>query len=318
VARRTNNSDFRRRQYLRVEPRAGSDSVYNAGKTTGEEDGGNHRKAGHAAPIMLDRRRPMKLQILGCAGGIGGRERLTTSLLVDRDILLDAGTGLTDLDLDRLCAIDHVFLTHAHLDHVAGLALLLDAVQGRRAAPVTVYASEPVVQALKTHLFNWVLWPDFGAIPDTQRPTLRWEIMATGSTVTIGGRSISSHPVDHTPGACAYAVRTQEDGFLFTGDMGSTPSLWTMLAGDPALRTVIVDCSFVNADSRIAELSKHFCPRALLAEIAALERPVEFLIYHLKPGHEDLIMDELGAGGPGSGFRALRCGDLLLFGDEAR
>ena len=86
----------------------------------------------------------MKLQILGCAGGIGGPERLTTCLMIDSDILLDAGTGLTSLNIEQLVRIDHVFITHCHLDHVAGLALLLDAVQGRRKGPVTVHAPPSV------------------------------------------------------------------------------------------------------------------------------------------------------------------------------
>ncbi len=39
----------------------------------------------------------MKLRVLGCSGGIGGRHLRTTSLLVDHDLLIDAGTGLGDL-----------------------------------------------------------------------------------------------------------------------------------------------------------------------------------------------------------------------------
>jgi phosphoribosyl 1,2-cyclic phosphodiesterase len=65
----------------------------------------------------------MKIRILGASGasgGIGAQAR-TTSLLVDQDILVDAGTGVGDLTLPELRAIDHVFLTHSHLDHVAML-----------------------------------------------------------------------------------------------------------------------------------------------------------------------------------------------------
>jgi phosphoribosyl 1,2-cyclic phosphodiesterase len=58
----------------------------------------------------------MKIRILGASGGIGAQAR-TTSLLVDQDILIDAGTGVGYLALDELRAIDHVFLTHSHLDH---------------------------------------------------------------------------------------------------------------------------------------------------------------------------------------------------------
>ena len=66
----------------------------------------------------------MKLRILGCSGGIGGALR-TTSMLIDDDILIDAGTGLGELDVDEMKRIRHVFLTHTHLDHIACLPLVI-------------------------------------------------------------------------------------------------------------------------------------------------------------------------------------------------
>lgn len=62
----------------------------------------------------------MKLRVLGCSGGIGGNLR-TTSMLLDHDVLIDAGTGVCDLGLHELSAIDHVFLTHSHLDHIVSV-----------------------------------------------------------------------------------------------------------------------------------------------------------------------------------------------------
>ncbi|WP_292932125.1 3',5'-cyclic-nucleotide phosphodiesterase [Noviherbaspirillum sp.] len=255
----------------------------------------------------------MKLQVLGCAGGIGGRERLTTTLLVDDDILLDAGTGLTSLDIDQLILIDHVFITHCHLDHVAGLALLLDAVQGRKSGPVTVHATEKVIASLKKHLFNWVLWPDFAVIPSPETPTLRWEAIDPNGSVEIDGRIICAYPVNHTAGSSAYWVHNAKSGFLFTGDMAATAELWAALAQEKQLTKVIVDCSFANADMEIANRSLHFCPRSLLADIQSVPLSVEFLIYHLKPGHEDLIMQELRSEGGARGFKALKCGDTFVF-----
>ena len=78
----------------------------------------------------------MKLRVLGCSGGIGGTGGFsrTTSLLLDDDILIDAGTGLEDLTVEQLERIDHVFLTHSHLDHVSGLPLMIDSIGARRAA----------------------------------------------------------------------------------------------------------------------------------------------------------------------------------------
>lgn len=255
----------------------------------------------------------MKLTVLGCAGGIGGQERLTTSLLVDDDILLDAGTGLTSLTIEQLIRIDHVFITHCHLDHVAGLALLLDAVQGRRAGAVTVHATEKVVASLKKHLFNWILWPDFATIPNPEQPVLRWESIAPDAAFELDGRRVNAFPVNHTVGSSAYLVRTVGGGFLFTGDMSNTPALWEAMKAQPGLQKVIVDCSFTNADAEIAEKSMHFCPKSLLEDIVAVPSSVEFLIYHLKPGYEEQIMRELRADGCARSFSALSCGDVLQF-----
>jgi glyoxylase-like metal-dependent hydrolase (beta-lactamase superfamily II) len=276
----------------------------------------NHSiKRGKNGSAIIDLRevRKMKLQVLGCAGGIGGHQRLTTCLLLDDDILLDAGTGISSLDIDQLARIDHVFITHCHLDHVAGLALLVDAVRGKRSGAVTVHASEHVIDALKTHLFNWILWPDFAAIPSADDPVLRWQPFKPGASVDVGGRIITSHPVNHTAGSVAYRAHDDHGGFLFSGDMSTTPELWAKMRDVAKLSKVIVDCSFPNSEFELSVKSMHFCPRSLLDDIAGMPHSIEFLIYHLKPGQEDLIMDELCAGSDGRAFRALKSGDVFEF-----
>ena len=74
----------------------------------------------------------MRLRVLGCSGGIGGRHLRTTSFLVDHDLLVDAGTGVGDLSLAELSLIDHIYLTHSHLDHVASIPFIVDTVGGMR------------------------------------------------------------------------------------------------------------------------------------------------------------------------------------------
>ena len=113
--------------------------------------------------------------------------------------------------------------------------------------------------------------------------------------------------------ARAASVSGAGDGFLFTGDMFTTPALWRGLAARAHVKTVIVDCSFANAEDRLAALSMHFCPASLIADIAPVAADVEFLIYHLKPGQEDLIMQELQSTGGARRFRALHCGDQFEF-----
>ena len=96
----------------------------------------------------------MRLRILGCSGGISGNLR-TTSMLLDRDVLIDAGTGVGDLSLGELSAIDHIFVTHAHMDHVGFIPLLVDTVNPVRDKPITIHATAETIEILRQHLFNW-------------------------------------------------------------------------------------------------------------------------------------------------------------------
>ena len=98
----------------------------------------------------------MKLRVLGCSGGIGGRHLRTTSMLLDHDILIDAGTGVADLSIAELAVIDHVFLTHSHLDHLASLPLMIDTVADRRTKPLTVYGTSAVLTILRNCIVSFM------------------------------------------------------------------------------------------------------------------------------------------------------------------
>ena len=112
----------------------------------------------------------MRIRILGCSGGIGAGSR-TSAMLVDNDVLIDAGTGIGDLALEEIDPIRHVFLTHAHLDHIAGLPMLADSVFDENfTVPLTVYAREETLRAIQEHLFNGVIWPDFAKLPSARKP----------------------------------------------------------------------------------------------------------------------------------------------------
>ena len=76
----------------------------------------------------------MNFQVLGCSGAIAAGCR-TTAFLLDDDVLIDAGTGVGDLSLDALARIDHILISHSHLDHVLAIGLLADSVMRLRGAP---------------------------------------------------------------------------------------------------------------------------------------------------------------------------------------
>ncbi len=236
----------------------------------------------------------MRVRILGCSGGIGGNLR-TTSMLVDRDILIDAGTGVGDLLLDDLIAIDHIFVTHSHLDHIACIPLLVDTVIGLREKHITLHATRETWQILKDHIFNWKIWPDFNAIPDENNPFLVYSEVKVGETVNIGGRMITPLPANHTVPAVGYRLDNGKNSLVFTGDTISCDELWEAVNKIDNLKILIIETAFSNGEIRLATMSKHLCPTLLIDELHKLKRKARIYITHLKPGEGEVIMQEVDA-----------------------
>jgi ribonuclease BN (tRNA processing enzyme) len=236
----------------------------------------------------------MKLRVLGCSGGIGGRHLRTTSMLADRDILIDAGTGVGDLSLPELLAIDHVFITHSHLDHVLGLPLMVDTVGHMRTNPITVHALPATIEILRNHVFNWSIWPDFTQIPTSDRPFMRYAPMRVGDTVDLGaGRKVTALPANHVVPAVGYQLDSGAGSLVFSGDTTTNDALWSIVNQISNLKVLIIETAFNNRERELAVLSKHLCPSMLAEELAKLERSAEIFVTHLKPGEIELTMAEI-------------------------
>lgn len=235
----------------------------------------------------------MRLRVLGCSGGIGGRHLRTTSFLVDSDVLIDAGTGVGDLTLAELSQIDHIFVTHSHLDHVASIPFLVDTIGGMRARPIEVYAQRATLEILKNHLFNWAIWPDFTEIPTPQAPFLRYREIALGQPISLSGRTITPIPARHTVPAVGYHLDSGAASLVFTGDTGANDALWKVVNRIANLKYLIIETAFSNKERHLAEISRHLCPMTLAEELRKLERNAEIYITHLKPGEIEPTMLEI-------------------------
>ena len=235
----------------------------------------------------------MKLRILGCSGGIGGRHLRTTSMMLDNDVLIDAGTGVSDLSLTELSMIDHVFVTHSHLDHVTSIPFMVDTVGGMRDRPLTVHALPATIAALKSHIFNWTIWPDFTQIPSPESPFMRFVPIEIGDVVEINSRRIVALPANHVVPALGYQVDSGKGSLVFTGDTTTYDPLWRVVNRITNLKYIIIETAFCNREKQLAILSKHFCPSMLAEELGKLERTAEIFITHLKPGEIELTMQEV-------------------------
>ena len=253
----------------------------------------------------------MRIRILGCSGGIGAGLR-TSAMLIDDDVLIDAGTGIGDLALEDIDSIRHVFLTHAHLDHIAGLPLLADSVFDENfATPLTVYAREETLRALQSHVFNGVIWPDFAKLPTAGNPMLRYQVCSPGDTVTINHRSFYAVDVMHTVPTLGYTVQNSGGVFAVSGDTKTNETLWPVLNACDDLRVLVIEVSFPNEMERLANDAGHYCPSTLAKDLERLNHEPEIWLTGMKPGEEDRILDQVHKAAPEKNIKMLSAGTIL-------
>jgi ribonuclease BN (tRNA processing enzyme) len=258
----------------------------------------------------------MQIRVLGCSGSIAQGSR-TSSFLLDEDVLIDAGTGVGELTLDELACIDHILLTHSHLDHVLSVGLLADSVLRRRAGrpPIRIHALPATIDALRQHIFNGVIWPDFTRLPSAEAPVLAYAPIALGQVIPFGARRIEVLPAHHTVPAVGFAVlgHAGRGAWVYTGDTGPNPALWERLKSLP-VAALVIETAFRDDERQLARISRHLCPTALANELAQLgprPEPLHLYITHIKPGETDAVMQELSSLGLPHPVQALVAGQVI-------
>ncbi|WP_404300987.1 MBL fold metallo-hydrolase [Alicycliphilus denitrificans] len=243
----------------------------------------------------------MKVRILGCSGTIA-KGCHTTSFLLGERLLVDAGTGVGQLTLEEMQRVEHVFLTHSHLDHIAALPLLLDAVGARRSQALQVHALPATLAALRAHVFNDLIWPDFTRIPTPQSPFVQLQPLGVGDVFVAAGTLLEVLPARHSVPAVGYAARGGKGWWVYSGDTeGQEPAFWrrvNALHGERGgVAALCMETAFSNTEAELARKSRHLSPETLARELAALVPHAGMPIYitHTKPRENHLIMREVQA-----------------------
>jgi len=274
----------------------------------------------------------MRVRVLGCHGGETPRHR-TTSFLIDERITIDAGAVCRSLNLDEQVAIDHMLISHSHMDHVKDLALLADQIIGRRQSSVVLHCGPETAETLRTSYFNNYLWPDFTRIPTPDAPVMRLDIREplepfrisargaatappaapptgapaasakpkkkgakdTAAPLAEGEYEVRYIPVTHPVESMAMLIRGATGSILYSSDTGPTTKLWEVVNDTPDLRGMFVELSFPNHMQALADVAGHYTPQTLAAEMKKVRGrdDIPLFVYHLKPSFYDQTMQEL-------------------------
>ncbi|WP_019895610.1 HD domain-containing phosphohydrolase [Hydrogenovibrio halophilus] len=253
-----------------------------------------------------------RIRFLGAHGG-RAQSAKTTCLQVTPTTLIDAGHILGGLTEDEALAIERVFLTHAHLDHILDIAFYIDHFFARRQTPLKIYGLPETLQALKDHLFNEAIWPDFTLIALPGQAHRAIELIELTPDLPIGidqGMTLTPILSHHTVACCGYLIENDQGGVAFGGDGWKNPELWERVNANANIKSVVMDVSFPDRLRFVAEQSRHLTPTLLAEEMQALTRSdVAVYAWHIKPAFSDEIFQEwIGLG--------LSLSQILTEGDE--
>lgn len=238
----------------------------------------------------------MEIEVLGCFGGVDTKHNPVT-FLVDGKYLLDGGSIVKELSLERQQKIQGVFITHCHLDHIKDLCFLADNLVLLGKGPVNVYGLSEVLDMLKKYVMNNKIWPDFFEIKSKKGESiLNLMPISAGLKVSLNRTyTIELVKTDHSCESSAYILGKNNKYIAYSGDTGPTERLWQKINENPNVKAVFIEISFPNRMKDLAILTGHLTPELFVKETKKLKNPekVKFYIFHMKPPLLDEIKKEI-------------------------
>jgi ribonuclease Z len=215
----------------------------------------------------------MKLLLLGTAGYHPSESRHTACLMLPEvGIVLDAGTGFFRVREHLQTPALDILLTHAHLDHVAGLTFLLSTLFERQVERVTVHAAPEKLAAIREHLLNEQLFP--APLPCEWRPL-------GGGPLEICGARITHFPLDHPGGSIGYRLDWPDRSLAYVTDTTAAADA-PYVAHLQGVDLLIHECNFPDGQEEWAAKTGHSCTTPV-AQVAAAARAKRLIFTHFDP-----------------------------------
>jgi cAMP phosphodiesterase len=235
----------------------------------------------------------MNVVMLPSGLGRQGTSQFLTSFVIDNTVTIDAGSLGFQEDLGFQRGVRHIFLTHAHVDHIASLPIFLETVYSPENVPPTIYSLPETWDAIHRHMFNDLLYPDFIRISAEGHPILQWQALTPFRTVTAANLRMTPIPVHHPILTVGYLIEDDHSAIAFVTDTGPSDDIWRECANRPNLRAVFLECAFPTSLHWLADRAGHMSTDQMPAELAKIARDVPVYAIHIKPHLKDRILDEL-------------------------
>lgn len=242
----------------------------------------------------------VKIKLVGSACGNGVQHQFLMSYQVNDTIALDAGCIGLITPVAEQRRIEHVFLSHSHIDHLASLPIFIDNVFTPGPQCPKIYCTAEVQAVLRQDMFNDRLWPDVIRLSAAESAFLEFRTIAPGDVVEADGLRISLVPLNHVVPTLGFILEDPQtgDAAAIISDTGPTNEIWDRLAELAQLdrlKLVFLEASFPNRMQWLADKSLHLTPRTFAEQSARLPASVRLVAVHLKPDFHAQIAAELAA-----------------------
>jgi len=206
---------------------------------------------------------------------------------------LDAGSLAMAATDEMRRSVRDVVLTHAHLDHIAGLPLFIDDLFATLERPVTVHALKEVIEVLERDIFNWSVFPRFSELDAGHGSPIRYAAIDPNSDLQIAGLTFRAFPADHKVPSAGYLISDPEGSIAVSGDSATLGALLGAVNGRTDMRAVVVECAFPDELATIAKNSHHMTPSVLAEQLAGLAADCPVFVFNIKPSYRDKVVAEL-------------------------
>lgn len=232
----------------------------------------------------------MRLEVLGCSGGLGRGARLT-AFAIDGRLILDAG----HLATLRPTAPEALVLSHAHLDHLLHLPMLLTSRILKDCATLTVAGERETLRRLREGLMGGEVYPDHHDQPTASGAPVACYRTVDEQPFSLAGYRLQPLRMTHPLPCLAFAVRAEAGGAgaLIGGDTSDSAPLWRFAAAERWVQLVVVEVSFPDGYEQLALDSGHLTPSMLAEQMRGFRRRIPIVITHIKPEARRPVMRQL-------------------------
>jgi len=182
------------------------------------------------------------------------------------------------------------------MDHIASLPIFIDDLFGFLDSPIRIHATEEVINLLERDVFNWTVYPRFSELSNERGPVMEYVPFKVGVEFKVAHITVTAVNVNHIVPTVGMIVSDDNTTLAFSSDTAETEEFWRLVNQRAHIDALLIEASFPNSLSKLAEDSRHFTPASLQRELRKLHHHgIDILTVHLKPAYRETVVKELKA-----------------------